>query len=332
MFLDTLLIWEAAAEMTTAIFCFVLNIYFIWRFAKLSVFNRNLRVILVFEHLVTAILTLVHPILVQIPPHVYSLENGRYIAGAIVYTLFLLIQISVYLLVSKFALVAIERRCAFNNRRCYENSNSSTAWRIIKIAVSKICDCDYSLKYWKKRMSLQILISILIILTKIALCCLLSPEFSIDERLLRALNIDYTIWGLPIVQTIAVSSLIYSIVVSMLRQTFNLQNQLAFLKEFRRLKRQLKSRYITSTTLSERFQLKEIETVLMALTPIMRAFFLLIPIVSAVDIAAFYLHLVKHEPLGTPLMQALYNVQYWVYLYANLSCLFAGLIHCFWRL
>ena len=136
MFLETLLIFEAVAEIASAIVCLFLNIYFTWRFANISTYNRNLRIILVFVHIVTAVYTLVHPILVQIPPHVYSLKNGHYIEGAIVYTLFFLVQICVYLLLCKFVFIAVERRYAFDNRRCYEYSNSSTAWRIIKIAVS----------------------------------------------------------------------------------------------------------------------------------------------------------------------------------------------------
>ena len=141
MFLETLLIWEAAAEMTAAISCFVLNIYFTWRFANLSTINRNLRAILVFEHLMAAILTLVHPILVRIPPHVYSIKEGRYWGAALVYPLFFFVQTLIYLLVSKFLLIALERSYAFNNRQSYENSNSSIAWRMIKIAVSCGCFC-----------------------------------------------------------------------------------------------------------------------------------------------------------------------------------------------
>ena len=135
MFLDNLLIVEAIIEATTAIVCFALNIYFSWRFAIMSTFNRNLRVIFVFVHLVTAVYTLVHPILVQIPPHVYSLKEGRYWGAALVYSLFFLVQAFIYILLVKFMLIAVERRYAFNHRRSYENSNSSTAWRIISIAV-----------------------------------------------------------------------------------------------------------------------------------------------------------------------------------------------------
>ena len=136
MFLETLLIVEAVAEFASAFICFALNIYFTWRFANLSTFSRNIRVILVFEHIVTAILTLVHPIVVLIPPNFYSLKEGRWLAAMLVYPLFFLIQAFLYLLVSKFLFIAIERRYAFNNRRCYENSDSSTAWRLIKTAVS----------------------------------------------------------------------------------------------------------------------------------------------------------------------------------------------------
>ena len=138
MSLETLLIWEAAAEMTTAILCFILNIYFSYRFGKLSTFNRNLRLILVFVHIVTAIFTLVHPILVHIPPQFYSIANGRYFEAALVYSLFFIVQACVILLVTKFMLIAIERRFAFTHRIVYENADFSVARRLIYFVVNAL--------------------------------------------------------------------------------------------------------------------------------------------------------------------------------------------------
>ena len=225
MFLDTLLICEAAVEMTTAIGCFVLNIYFTWRFANLSTFSRNLRVILVFEHLVTAILTLVHPILVQIPPHVYSLKEGRYLGATLVYSLLFFAQTLLYLLILKFAIVALERSYAFNNCRSYENSNSSIAWRIIKTAVScgyfqvkKIMAADLRVLKTKNEL-LQTSIIVCFLLVKLAFCFLLFSTLPIDEILLIALIVDHTIWSFGLGTTICCSSLVYAIFVNIFLTT-----------------------------------------------------------------------------------------------------------------
>ena len=88
-----------------------------------------------------------------------------------------------------------------------------------------------------------------------------------------------------------------------------LQAKNCILKEFRRLKRRIKWQYYEIQTLSERFKLKEIETVLKALAPIMLAFTLLVILCGSLVIFVAYLNIVKHEPLGTPLTQALVNVR-----------------------
>ena len=78
---------------------------------------------------------------------------------------------------------------------------------------------------------------------------------------------------------------------------------------FRRLKRQTKLRYCETPTLTERYQLKEIETVLAALTPIIKAFILQAFLVNDLFMSVAYLHFVRDEPLGSPLTQALFDVR-----------------------
>ena len=78
---------------------------------------------------------------------------------------------------------------------------------------------------------------------------------------------------------------------------------------FRRLQRQIKLRYSETTTLSERWQLKEIETVLAALAPIVKAFILHAALVSNLFMTIVYLHLARCEPLGSPLTQSLVEVR-----------------------
>ena len=68
---------------------------------------------------------------------------------------------------------------------------------------------------------------------------------------------------------------------------------------FRRLQRQIKLRYSETATLTERYQLKKIETVLAALTPIIKSFILLATFGNILFMAMTYLHFVRDEPLGS---------------------------------
>ena len=79
-------------------------------------------------------------------------------------------------------------------------------------------------------------------------------------------------------------------------------------QEFWRLKRQLK--YEHFETLSTRYQMLEIGTVINALVPIMIGFLVLVSFCGCLIIALIYLNFICNVPLGVPTTQVLVNVSF----------------------
>ena len=103
--------------------------------------------------------------------------------------------------------------------------------------------------------------------------------------------------------------MIYAIFVSFFVTTNLVANKIIHFEVFRRLQRQIKLRYSETATLSDRWQLKDIETVLAALAPIVKAFILPAALVSNLFMAIVDLHFARDEPLGSPLTQPLVEMR-----------------------
>jgi hypothetical protein len=62
---------------------------------------------------VTAVATLLHPILLLIPEESYSIKGGHYLNAFLVYGMYFTVQLSILLMDTKYMMIAIERRVAF---------------------------------------------------------------------------------------------------------------------------------------------------------------------------------------------------------------------------
>ncbi|KAI6174314.1 hypothetical protein M3Y98_01177000 [Aphelenchoides besseyi] len=82
-------------------------------------------------HLGGSAIALLHPVLQSIPVSWFAIQSGNYSRALVLYLLVYVNQVSDYLFVSKYLLIAIERTHAFKNRANYETEDGSKGRRII---------------------------------------------------------------------------------------------------------------------------------------------------------------------------------------------------------
>ncbi|KAI6187450.1 hypothetical protein M3Y98_00244900 [Aphelenchoides besseyi] len=122
-------------ELFSGLLCVIFNLYFIIKLSQLSIFNRNLKIVLNAISLSVAIMSLTHFTLGQIEYESYAIEKGKYVQAAIVHLLQFICQICALCNDVKWLLVALERTIAYRQRLIYEN-HDGIGKRIVIVSIT----------------------------------------------------------------------------------------------------------------------------------------------------------------------------------------------------
>ncbi|KAI6236183.1 hypothetical protein M3Y95_00130600 [Aphelenchoides besseyi] len=264
--IEKIIFTQRIIEFLSCIICFALNSYFAQKFGKISILNSNLRILLVSIHITTAVIALIHPTVQLIPVSWYAVDNGQTLKAIFVYTLLFVTQVCVYLIDTKFLMVAIERHIAIHERVNYEKRDGTLAKRIL---------------FWTFS----------------------HQETSLDELLQLSLNIEHSPAMLICPHVVAVICWFIGAVKFHYLQVFTQEN------------------YYNGKTLSEAYQIKQVDAVIKILKPLIVAYALLVACCCCLLVMVLYFVYIRgislHSPFGLIFVNAIYINVAWYNLFST---------------
>ncbi|KAI6199338.1 hypothetical protein M3Y96_00616400 [Aphelenchoides besseyi] len=249
---------QRLVEISISSFCLLVTFYFTYRFHKLVIFNVNFRIVLIATHLVIAITAVLHPIIHFVPSHWYSVSDGHFLGALVFYTITFIQNVNVYFVDLKLLIIGIERRLAFKNRQ-NGDAGKLTGVRIL---------------IW------TFAVTAFVVAFKNIIAFLIYRNLPLNERLLLTFNFDIWAPGAFLAILLAYASYFYGCY------------------EFKRLNKYVRESYYRFETLTESYEIKQIDLVLRVIRPLLFAYGVIVVILTSLVCVMMYFHFAKFIQLG----------------------------------
>ncbi|CAD5227188.1 unnamed protein product [Bursaphelenchus xylophilus] len=248
------LYYESWLEVFVMVPTLMLNIYFTIRISQLSTFSVNFRIIITVQTILTSLIALVHPLQYFLPETFYSFKDGNYYSAMVTYGVHGALHFALFLIESKYLLIAIERLIAFNQRTTYEKRNCSVAFKILGVyfVFSTVCFYAKTRFLWQSY-----------------------SDLPIDARLRKVVMFDRDYYGYSVNYALSALSTVAAIYI------------------FYHIHCQLLRRCAEFCTLSERFEVRQTQMMLNYAKSLVTAFVILLITCGVSNSAVAYLKFVE---------------------------------------